>query len=41
MQDEAIVDLYWQKNANAIKETDSKYGIQHPVRSRRQYGECQ
>ena len=26
MEDSKIVELYWQKNADAIKETDSKYG---------------
>ena len=26
MEDSRIVELYWQKNADAIKETDSKYG---------------
>ena len=26
MEDNRIVELYWQKNADAIKETDSKYG---------------
>lgn len=26
MEDSSIVELYWQKNADAIKETDSKYG---------------
>ena len=26
MEDSRIVDLYWQKNADAIKESDSKYG---------------
>lgn len=26
MEDRQIVELYWQKNTNAIKETDSKYG---------------
>ena len=26
MEDSQIVDLYWQKDANAIKESDTKYG---------------
>lgn len=26
MEDSKIVELYWQKNENAIKETNSKYG---------------
>ena len=26
MEDSRIVELYWQKNADTIKETDSKYG---------------
>lgn len=26
MEDSRIVELYWQKNADAIKETNSKYG---------------
>lgn len=26
MQDEMIVDLYWQRNENAISETEQKYG---------------
>ena len=26
MEDNQIIDLYWQKNADAIKETDAKYG---------------
>ena len=26
MQDEAIIDLYWQRNEKAIEETDKKYG---------------
>ena len=26
MKDSRIIELYWQKNADAIKETDSKYG---------------
>lgn len=26
MEDSRIVELYWQKNADAIKETDRKYG---------------
>jgi hypothetical protein len=26
VEDSRIVELYWQKNADAIKETDSKYG---------------
>lgn len=26
MEDSKIVELYWQKNENAIKETDQKYG---------------
>ena len=26
MEDKDIVDLYWQRNENAIKETSSKYG---------------
>ena len=29
MEDSRIVELYWQKNADAIKETDSKYGAWH------------
>ena len=26
MEDEHIVDLYWQRNENAIRETELKYG---------------
>ena len=26
MDDERIIDLYWQRNEQAIKETDKKYG---------------
>lgn len=26
MEDRQIVELYWQKNADAISETSSKYG---------------
>ena len=26
MQDEMIVDLYWERDENAISETDRKYG---------------
>ena len=26
MQDERIVDLYWQRNESAIHETQQKYG---------------
>ena len=39
MEDSRIVELYWQKNADAIKETDSKYGAYRGVKQKRLHGD--
>ena len=46
MEDSRIVELYWQKNPDAIKETDKKYGAycfavaDHILRSKEDSEEC-
>lgn len=46
MEDSRIVELYWQKNADAIKETSSKYGAycfniaNHILHSKEDAEEC-
>ena len=39
MEDSRIVELYWQKNADAIKGTDSKYGAYRGVKQKRLHGD--